>query len=460
MSWLIPSALALIIPVFLISSIGEAGYGTYALLISIAGYFTIADLSLDAYLIPKISSKSGENNTLIEGTKASFILISLLVLISSLIILVFFKENNTLGLKDISIATILFFGLYSSSQLLLNVSYIVASGTHKLNKYNKRILITNLLYILIVFALKYFNLLRVESLIFSRLFANFIAVFDLIVSKSLFSDFKSILIIFNKETFIFSKFSIIGKAISYASFNFDKIVLASFLTLYQVGIIAFPMQLGLALVMGASRFCMPLLPISGTHSRNKESINFDSTIFYFVDIVLLLIGFCVSILIIWLPYLIPHVYSNKIDLSLVQAPFSLIIIGFWMISWSSIPANILPGWGKMKLNVISSAIRALIIFTVMLFFIKKLGMLSIGLSILLGGIWEVLFLLWFLKKNNFKKSFKRSLNLSGFIFLILVLAVILNNIILENRKLYSIILTVIFMLFLLNNFKILNFKKK
>lgn len=459
-SWLIPSVLALVVPIFLISSIGEDGYGTYALLVSIAGYFTIADLSLDAFLIPKISSNDKNNNALIDGAKTSFILISIIVLIVSLILLNIFRINNILGLKEISSVTILFFGLYSASQLLLTVSYIIASGTQKLNLYNKKILYTNLLYVLTVFVLKYIGILTIESLIFTRLFANMLAVIDIIWTKSLLYDFKSVFIIFNKETLLFTKYSLLGKAISYASFNFDKIVLASFLTLHQVGIIAFPMQLGLAVVMGASRFCIPLLPISGEHINNFDVPLFDNTILHFIDIVLLFIGFCVSLLIIWIPFLLPHIYSSQIDLRYVQTPFSLIIIGFWMISWSSIPANVLPGWGKMKLNVFSSAIRAILIFAVMLILINNFEILSVGISILIGGLWEVLFLFWFLKKNQLYSSFQRALKLSLIVFIILISAIFINSFNFHYKYIFSLILTLIFFGYLLYNFRILKFKKK
>ena len=447
------------VPILLIASIGEDGYGTYALLVSIAGYFTIADLSLDAFLIPKISCNDKNKNALIDGAKIAFILISMIVLVVSIILLIIFKNNNTLGLKNISFITIYFFGVYSASQLLLTVAYITASGSNKLNLYNKKVLYSNLLYVLSVFILKHLRILTIESLIFTRLLANLLSATDIFFTKAIFYNFKSVLLIFNKETVLFAKYSLIGKAFSYVSFNFDKIVLASFLTLDQVGIIAFPMQLGLAMVMGASRFCIPLLPISGEHINGYNIPLLDKIILHFIDIVLLLIGFCVSLLIIWLPYLLPHIYSSATDLRSIETPFSLIIMGFWMISWSSIAANILPGWGRMKLNVSSSATRAVIIFAIMLLFIKKLGILSVGISILVGGLWEVVFLFWFLKKNQFYFSLQRALKFSSLFLLLLTLAILINSLNHKYKYIFSFLLTLVSCCYLLYYFHVLKFVK-
>ncbi len=447
------------VPIFLISAVGEDGYGAYALLISIAGYFTIADLSLDAFLIPKISSYKSDKSLIIAGAKVSFTVISIIVLTISLITLIIIQNNNVLGLKKIQFTTIFYFALYSALQLLLTGAYIIASGNGKLNEYNKKILYTNLLYIFNVFLLKHFKLLTIDTLILVRLAANLLAVADTVLTKSIVRDFKCIFLVFNKEMLLFTKYSLLGKAISYVSFNFDKMVLATFLTLDQVGIVAFPMQLGLAVVMGASRFCIPMLPISSDHANNKNMPLFDKTILYFIDIVLLVIGFFVSTFIIWIPYLVPHIYSSQIKLYSVQTPFSLILMGFWMISWSSIPANILPGWGRMKLNVLSSAVRALFIFSTMLLFIKKVGILSVGISILMGGLWEVVFLFWFLTKNRLYVSFQRARRLSLIVFVVMFSAIFINSLDFNHKLGCSILLNSIFLFYLFYHFQILNFKK-
>jgi O-antigen/teichoic acid export membrane protein len=398
-AWLLPAGLSLLTPILLMRDVGVDGYGIYALLVSIALFFTVADLSLDAFLIPRIARKRANSAQVIAQAKRFFAIMALVVLVASGLCFQAFRLFDVFDLGRLTNPQLLLISVFTASQLLVTSSYIEASGTGMLNAYSWRTLYSNLGNIGAIASLHFFGLLSIETLLLCRVVTNLaIGTASMRFSPRSPAGQPPLL---DSEALRFIKLALFGKFISIVTFNFDKIVIATYLTVRDVGIVSYPMQLGLALVMGASKLCLPLLPAS---AGSTDGSVLDGTVKSVVGILIVDVGIVVLLVSLWAPNLVPIIYGATVKESEVSFQFAAIVVGFWLLSLSAITANILPGWNRMGLNVLSGTVRACIIMTVMFVTIHFMGIFAVGLALILAGFWEISFLVWFLWRNDMRES--------------------------------------------------------
>ena len=436
-AWLVPAAFTLITPILFMRDLGLEGYGKYSLLISIALFFTIADLSMDAFLIPRIAREKTRRDLVILQSRRFFALAALLVFILSSL---FFYAARTLDFFKLGFLThlqLLLIAMFTASQLLVTSSYVEASGSGNLNSYNVRTLFFNSGNVLAIFLIHFAGFLTVETLLLFKIITNFLISGGSIIAGAIDRKISGYKPFIDAEAFAFMRVALLGKCISIAAFNFDKIIIATYLTVRDVGIVSYPMQLGLAIFMGASKLCVPLQPFAANEDAFARSGGMDSTVKSLIDILVLYVGILVLLVALWVPNLVPLVYDGAVDESEVSFQFAAILVGFWLISLSAIAANILPSWNRMDLNVFSATVRSFILMVVMFLAIHDLGILAVGLALIAAGIWEMYFLVWFLLSNDLKASCRRALTCQGFIIALLIVLIPAKYLILKQDFIYS-----------------------
>lgn len=444
-AWLIPSAFSLMIPILLMRDAGVESYGIYALLVGVAGFFTIADLSMDAFLIPRIVEKTNRNEVIRQSRKF-FNLSAFLVFIVAVLCFYLFKKNNILNLNSITYLQILLIALFAASQLLVTSSYIEASGFERLNFYSARTLYINLANILAIFIMYKFGLLSIEALLFSKVITNYLISIRLVSVESLEPKKVYLKYFFDEEALRFIKIALFGKFISVTTFNIDKIIIASYLTVWEVGIVSYPMQLGLAMLMGASKLCLPLLPISACDAPSAGATNLDRTVKSFVDILVLDIGIIVVLASLWIPNLVTHIYhTNFYDLN-ISVQFAAILVGFWLISFSGITSNILPGWKKMGVNIFSATVRGVIVILIMLLSIQSMGIFAVGFALIFAGIWELSFLIWFTWRYEMEMSRRRIFKCLGFMIIAMGVLIPGKYLLLKDDVIYTSVISLVLLL--------------
>jgi O-antigen/teichoic acid export membrane protein len=422
-AWLLPASLSLITPILLMRDLGVEGFGIYALLISIALLFTIADLSMDAFLIPKIAKEKNKRELVIIQSMCFFTLAALLVFILSGLCFYVFRTLNLFNLGSLTNLQLLLIALFTASQLLVTSSYIEAMGSGSLNSYSTMTLYVNLGNFVAIIMMHLAGILIVESLLLCRIITNLLIGGRSIKAEAVYRYTKSLNSFFDHKVFAFMKIALLGKIISLVTFNFDKILIATYLTVRDVGLVAYPMQLGLAIVMGASKLCAPLQPVSANVDGKVGSSDMDSTVKSFLNILVLDVGAVVILISLWLPNLVPIIYGGVVDESEISFQFAIILLGFWLVSLSAIAANILPGWSRMGLNVFSATVRGCITILVMFLSIQSIGIFAVGLALLFAGIWDVCFLVWFLFTSGMPSAGKRALQSLCFMLTIMIILI-------------------------------------
>jgi O-antigen/teichoic acid export membrane protein len=316
---------------------------------------------------------------------------------------------------------LLLIALFTASQLLVTSSYIEAMGSGRLNSYSAMTLYVNLGNFVAIFMMHLAGILIVESLLLCRIITNLLIGGRSIKAGAVDRYTQSLNPFIDQEVFAFMRIALFGKIISLVTFNFDKILIASYMTVRDVGLVSYPMQLGLAIVMGASKLCAPLQPVSAYEHGQIGSSRMDSTVKSFINILVLDVGAMLVLITLWLPHLVPFIYAGVVDESEISFQFAIILVGFWLVSLSAIAANILPGWGRMGLNVFSATVRGCITMLVMFLSIHSMGIFAVGLALLLAGIWDMSFLVWFLFTCGMPAAGRRALHSLCFMLTIMVL---------------------------------------
>lgn len=420
-AWLLPAALSLMTPILLMRDLGVEGYGIYALLISIAFFFTIADLSMDAFLIPRMAKEKTKRDLVILQSRRFFALAALLVFILSSLCFHVFRTLDIFNLGSLTHKQLLLIALFTASQLLVTSSYIEAMGSGRLNSYSARTLYLNLGNIVAIVVMHLAGILIVETLLLCRIITNLLIGGKSIKERAVDRKTQSLDPFIGPEVIAFMRIALFGKISSLVTFNFDKIIIASYLTVRDVGLVSYPMQLGLAIVMGASKLCAPLQPISAYEDGSVGSGRMDGTVKRFINILVLDVGAVVVLISLWLPNLVPFIYGGVIDESEISFQFAIILVGFWLVSLSAIAANILPGWNQMGLNVFSATVRGCITMLVMFLSIHSMGIFAVGLALLLAGIWDTSFLMWFLFTNGMRAAGRRALQSLCFMLTVMII---------------------------------------
>ena len=454
-AWLVPAALSLMTPILLMRDLGVEGYGIYVLLISIALFFTIADLSMDALLIPRIAREKTKRDLVILQSRRFFVLAALLVFILSSLCFHVFRILDIFNLGSLTHMQLLLIALFTASQLLVTSSYIEAMGSGRLNSYSAKTLYINLGNLAAIVTMHLVGILIVENLLLCRVITNLLIGGRSIKTGAVDQKTLGYKLFFGPEVLAFMRIALFGKFISLVTFNCDKILIASYLTVRDVGLVSFPMQLGLAIVMGASKLCAPLQPVSASSYEDGlvESDRMDYTLRSFINILVLDVGAVVLLIALWLPNLVPHIYGGVVDESEISFQFAIILVGFWLVSLSAIAANILPGWNRMGLNIFSATIRGCITLLVMFLSIHSMGIFAVCFALLLAGIWDISFLVWFLFSNGLTAAGRRALYCLGFMLSVMVVSIPTKYLLIKQDFIFTSVLS--FMLMVLLAFSLL-----
>jgi O-antigen/teichoic acid export membrane protein len=409
-----PIILAFFLTPLIIRGLGIELYGIYILSTLFIGFLTFLDLGMTAASLKEISffygqKKYNEINNIFGATLAAYLFIGIAGSIIVVLITEPLIEILKISAENIKIARFAFYfmAILFPINVMVGAISIIPKAIQRYDISTKISLFITTSHATLLFFIFKLGFGLKEVLIMGAITNLIAGIFYFIFSRR---NIKGLKINFNydkdliKRMFKFGGYASITNLSGTILFHLDKIIIGAILGVASVSYYSVPSNLSQKIHGGVTALTNIIFPLSSELKGKGQNDKIVSMYFRSFRLIIMLTTAGVTSVLIFhkefISYWLGHDFASKSSFI-----FFILLITYYIVSYSAIPFYLTMGAGKSKVTAFFSSINALINIILIFLFINKFGLIGVAYAYLLSVITTPIFM---------RYAEKRILGLKGF----------------------------------------------